>query len=372
MKNKENIYQDIRNRAESIYERYQSTIEQNRKEGCDYSRTKLHFSIFESMKLGGQSSFQNNIDNIRISSGTIDNFYDYFYEFAKYNTKNLLRIMGLQNDDDENSFEGIGYNEKGEIRSVDSLLFEEDLTVILDIFVSRFILTHEFGHLFNGHCSYLNSIGNGKVQFMPIFNYSSVEQLEYISALDYRTLEYDADAFATTENLKYLIILYTQFEEKVDNSFLHIKAIDLFYWWGFAIRSMFLLMQQLLQDEKSLSERRYFPSIMRWGSVIFIVDKLINPQSLKIKFRGGDTADKILQKIVDGSIYAEKYFNEKNNDTKNWYVEIQENSEYLKLINEANENWRENMVKKLMPFSRLSLYKAESDIFVTDNHCDKC
>lgn len=35
MKNKENIYQDIRNRAESIYERYQSTIEQNRKEGCD-------------------------------------------------------------------------------------------------------------------------------------------------------------------------------------------------------------------------------------------------------------------------------------------------------------------------------------------------
>lgn len=354
MNNSEVIYQDISNRAKVIYEQYQLIIKKNKTEEYEGKKTRLNFSIFEYPKLKGESWYENCVDNIRLSSGTIDNLYYYFHEFAKENTQNTLKIMNISNSDDEIFFEGILHNENDEIRIIDSRNIEKDLATVLDIFASRFILTHEFGHLFNGHCSYINSKGKDKVQFMPTFNYNSSEGLEYISALDYRMLEYDADAFATTDNFKNLILLYSKFEEKVDNK-LNIKPIDLFYWWGFAIRSNFLLMQQILKDDDCNSDMKYFPSVLRWASILFIIEHITNPKIIKIKLRDGDTEDKILQKVLAGSNYAEQYYNKKNSMNRNWIAEIEGNSSYFEFLNEVNNNWSD-MVKNLKPFSRLPLY----------------
>ena len=86
-------------------------------------------------------------------------------------------------------------------------------------------------NIWNGHCKWVTSITNGQLDFIPMY-YVDKNEMNEKQALDIRTLEFDADAFAVTQSMVHIIFLYNNFEKKVD-----IKAtasLVFFFWWRFA------------------------------------------------------------------------------------------------------------------------------------------
>lgn len=354
---REFFYKDIKSRAQDIYEQYKYLMKELFKMDSNSVECQLKFNIKDDSKLGGKAWCEKNIDNIQINRGVIDNFFDYFYDLTKSRTKDFLNTfssLSYENEIEEVSYEGIVYDNNMKAKIIDSRVIDLKLSGLLNIFVTRFILTHELGHLLNGHCRYLNSRRFGSMQYIPIFYNGINENTSDISALDWRTLEMDADAFAATDNFRNLVLLYNKFEDKVDSK-LNIKPIDLFYWWAFAIRSNFLLMQHLCNDNYYKHDMRHLPSVARWSLIISSIDELIDRQEYLISYRNSDSKEKILKTIIEGSTYAENYFNQIRSTEYNWIKEVMENKDYNEYVTEINANW-ENIKSELINFSRLPLH----------------
>lgn len=354
---REVFYEDIKRRAQEIYEQYKYLMKEILKINPNSIECQLKVYLKDDMKLGGKAWCKNGIDNIQINKGVIDNFFDYFYNLTKKCSEDFLSMSPFlvgEIESEEVSYEGIIYDNNRKAKIIDSKAIDLSLASLLNIFVARFILTHELGHLLNGHCRYVNSKKCGSVQYIPIF-YNDIDgNTSAISPLDWRTLEMDADAFAATDNFRNLVLLYNKFEGKIDSK-LNIQPIDLFYWWSFAIRSNFLLMQSILNDNDYKQDMTYLPSVARWSLIIASIDEIINSDMYKINYRSGDSKKKIMKVVIEGSIYAEKYFNEKFLTEYNWIKEIKENKDYYKYVTEINMNW-EKIGRELVCFSRLPLY----------------
>lgn len=356
---REIFYKDIKSRAQDIYEQYKYLMKEVLKMDSNSIECQLEVYIKDDMKLGGKAWCEKDIDNIQINKGVIDNFFDYFYNLTKTRTEDFLSMFPFlvyENEIGEVSYEGVIYDNNGKAKIIDSKVIDLGIARLLNIFVSRFILTHELGHLLNGHCRYLNSRRFGSVQYIPIFYNDTDKNTIDISALDWRTLEMDADAFAATDNFRNLVLLYNKFEEKVDSK-LNIQPIDLFYWWAFAIRSNFLLMQYIFNDNYYKQDMTHLPSAARWSLIIGSIDGIINKEVYLISCRDGDRKEKIMKTIIEGSRYAENYFNEKFFTEYNWMEDGIKDKDYKEYITEIHTNWK-NIKSELKNFSRLPLYNS--------------
>lgn len=234
---KEAFYEDIKSRAQEIYEQYKYLMKEVLENDPNLIKSQLKIYLKDDSKLGGKAWHENNIDNIEINKGVIDNFFDYFYDFAKKRSENFLKMLSFDVDEIEDrkiSYEGLVYDNSGKAKVIDSKAIDLSLASLLNIFVARFILTHELGHLLNGHCGYINAKRNNSVQYIPMFYKDTDGITSIISPLDSRTLEMDADAFAATDNFRNLVLLYNKFEKKVDSK-LNIQPINLFYWWSLVL-----------------------------------------------------------------------------------------------------------------------------------------
>lgn len=180
--------------------------------------------------------------------------------------------------------------------------------------------------------------------------YMDDSEEDYITALDVRTLEMDADMFATTQSIWYLLFLILKFDSQVKCE--GMKPMDLFYWWSFAIRSHFLLCEDRFADTKKFTDRmKHLPSNARWGmiadTVIEIIDKMIDPNVFKL--------DEVKKKFIDGAIEAEKVFNELKYTHYSWIDELNKNKQYVHYRNQVNSNW-EIVVKQLKKYNRCPLF----------------
>lgn len=357
MNNKENFYIDIKNRAIDIYEQYQYLVKEVLENENDISKYNLKFDLKEDSNLGGKAWSGNYLDNIEVNKGVIDNFFDYFYGFTKIQTDDFLKQLRID-DGGEVSYELIKFDDNGNAKLFDSKVIDYKLAGLLTIFVSRFIITHELGHLLNGHCEYLNSKEKNSVQYISMFEDDNSKNIKDVASLDFRTLEMDADAFAATDNFRNLILLYDKFEDKVDKD-LNIKPIELFYWWSFAIRSNFLITQVILNDEEYRPDKKHLPSVARWililGSIVDIIDKGM----YKINYRAGDNKGKLLESLTTGFLFAEKCYNERFYTNYNCLEETINSTDYGHFATAAQINW-ENLRSELKEFSRLPLYKSNN------------
>jgi|SRR5690625_481361 len=356
MVNKKELYSDIYNRAQNIYEQYQDLImKKSKKNTPNYS---LEFSINNYSSLGGKAWSKNNLDNIEINRGVIDNFFDYFYEFAKIQTDDLLEKLHIE-DVEDSSYEFLKFDKNGNPNLFDSKTLEYKLAGLLTIFVSRFIITHELGHLLNGHCEYLNSKEQGEEQYIPMFEEVGSKNERKVPPLDYRTLEMDADAFAATESCKYLFQMYEEFETQVDKG-LNIEPIDLFYWWSFSIRSNFLITQRILNDEEYSLDKEHLPSVARWVLVLDSTTRIIEEELYSINYKFGDNKEKILKYIAKGFLFAEKQYNERFYTNYNSVEEIENNNtDFINYVTATQKKW-DNFRNELGKFSRLPLYKSNN------------
>lgn len=355
LNNKEDFYIDIKNRTMDIYEQYQYIIKEALKK--DTSKYSLKFCLKEDSNLGGKAWSTNYLDNIQVNKGVIDNFFDYFYGFTKMQTDDFLKKLRTDHEE-EVSYEFIKFDDNGNVNLFDSKVIDYKLAGLLTIFVSRFIITHELGHLLNGHCEYLISKEKNSVQYISMFEEENSKNIKNVSSLDFRTLEMDADAFAATDNFRNLILLYEKFEDRVDKD-LNIKPIELFYWWSFAIRSNFLITQRILSDEEYRPDRKHLPSVARWililGSIVDIIDKGM----YKINYKAEDNKGKLLESLTTGFLFAEKCYNERFHTNYNCLEETINNIDYGHYATATQTNWG-NLVNKLEEFSRLPLYKSNN------------
>lgn len=341
------FYNDIENRAYSIYDLYQ--------EGLDSNTKELKMKVINNNNYGGRTWSTTENDNIEVYSGTINVCYEYFTTVMRLKTREIVDIIFRNQKDINNKefpYEAIIFDDDGKGRLIDSKIRDSRIVGLLIIFCSRFILSHEIGHLFNGHCDYVKNESES-LSYLPIV--LSPQELinQKITALDYRTMEMDADAFAVTDSYKELLILYNLFEEKVDPK-LNIRPIDLFYWWAFAIRSQSLITQNLENNDYFL-EMVNLPSVVRWTKISGVFLKCLESGIWKIQYRVGDNEEVLLQEFVNGCKDAERIFNEINNTEYNWVDEIENGQLYDEFGIDVHDNWIE-LRGKLEKYSRLQLY----------------
>ncbi|QSX04786.1 hypothetical protein JYG23_08705 [Sedimentibacter sp. zth1] len=66
----------------------------------------------------------------------------------------MLQAFNFENEEDE--LKKISYEraffKKGKIEIFDSKIIDDAKAKLLGIFVTRFIILHELGHILNGHC----------------------------------------------------------------------------------------------------------------------------------------------------------------------------------------------------------------------------
>lgn len=356
MVNKKDFYIDIKNRAKNIYEQYQDLIIGALKN--DTSKYSLKFYIKDDSSLGGKAWSNNNLDNIQIYKGVIDNYFDYFYGFTKIQTNNFLEKLFVE-DIEEASYELLKFDDHGNPNLFDSKVIDYKLAGLLTIFVSRFIITHELGHLLNGHCEYLNSKEQNDMQYIHMFEKDNSKDTQSISSLDFITLEMDADAFAATDNFRNLLLIYGKFEDMVDKD-LNIEPIELFYWWSFAIRSNFLITQNILNDEEYRPDKKHLPSVARWALILGSIVGIIDEGLYQISYRSGDNKEKILKYIANGFLFAEKQYNDRFYTNYNFLEETLNSTDFNNYVTATQKNW-ENLRIELSKYSRLPLYKSNND-----------
>lgn len=324
------LLKDIENRAYSIYDLYQERV-------ADYNK-KLKMKVIENDNYGGRtwSTLENDI--IEIYSGTIYVCFEYFSSVTRLKTGEIINFLFKNEKDIDKknlSYEAIIFDD-GKYKLLDSKNRDTKLATLLTIFCARFILSHEIGHLFNGHCDYVRSESKF-LKYLPMVPQNEMVIDEEITALDYRTLEMDADAFAATDSYQELIILYNFFEEKVDLE-LNIRPKDLFFWWAFAIRSQTLITQDL-EKKDCFKDMPNLPSVVRWTKISGVFLKCLESGIWKIQYKKGDNEDALLQEFVNGCKDAERIFNEINNTDYDWIKEIQNSHLYDEISEEVHDNW---------------------------------
>lgn len=346
MLNLEMLKMDISNRAKSIYEEVYAQIETTDSKKSE--RGILDFKVVRDNEINGQAWRENGIDHIEINDGVIEQYCRYFEETNKYFINCVIAKLLPEKDQEEiEKFSAEGVYYEGEKAVIfDSKNIVEQRTILMQIFVSRFILTHELGHLFNGHCDYLNVVekGNSIIKM----HYGESESVDNPKVR--RTLEMDADAFATTQSLFHLLFLYGDFDNQVMCQFL--KPIELFYWWAFAVRSHFLVCEDTFADTLSYSDKMcHLPSNARWFMVYMIVmdfcETAMNPGYIDV--------EKAKELFIEGSKEAECVFNEIKYTNYRGAENILENMSFKHYYSEVNEYWEE-IVSTLKLYSRAPLY----------------
>lgn len=346
----EMLTKDIINRGNLIYEQFLELVKAYMPQ--KWYESKLEFKIYDDNEINGRSWCEGNKDCIEINSGVIELYYNYFSKAMEYDKVSFLKnIMPDKGEEEieEIFIEGVTF-ENGRPHFFDHRIIDDIKAKMLEIFVSRFIFLHELGHILNGHCKLLANKTHDTAYFMPMYYNDNNKPENETEALDIRTLEMDADAFAATQSMTHLLYLYEHSEEEIRVPYM--EPLDIFYWWAFAIRSHFLICEDTFGDSALYNKWiTHLPSNARWTMIYSSVTEVID-------FYNKSREEKRLfkKKITEGALDAEIKFNNIKLTNYNWGEQIQNNGQYLKYSREVNANW-EMLKKELGEYTRLPLYE---------------
>ena len=185
------------------------------------------------------------------------------------------------------------------------------------------------------------------MNYIPFYYYKNEKFLDEKSALDIRTLEMDADAFAATQSIVHVLYLYKNFESQVK---IRMEPKDIFYWWSFAVRSHFLMCEDQFMDNAYYKTMTHLPSSARWSLIYLSALEVIGSCDMieqeKKEFK---------ELIIKGALNAEVKFNNIKFSMYSWIKEIDSNMQYVSYRDEINSNWVK-IKTQLKKYSRLPLF----------------
>ena len=313
----------------------------------------LSFDFVRNNSFNASSCYEDKECRISIDKTAIDILHFYFSQVTdEYFKKINEKFTSNQEDAYSFSFETVIFKKNGIVFCSDSKNEKQNLTEALIYFSLQFMIAHELGHIFNGHCEYKKSLSFNQNSRFQIFEPETANKKSTgLSPLDQRTLEYDADAFATTDNFRFLL------QEVISNP----SQLGIIYWWSFAITSLFLKIGSIQMATSSpTTDMRYLTSSMRWRTIYEIVETIIHTEDYNIKYNDEEFIKRIEKLLFFGSLDAEKYFKEINVESNLSYISDAINSKYdNNYFTEIQNNWN-TLYKKLQPYAHLPLFKNKN------------
>lgn len=211
-------------------------------------------------EFGGESQIDNSVLKMKLYKGTIDNLVDYTYEIMRIKTSNDLKAIVAKSSKNVISAEGI-YFEDGIPKAFDTKNRDLDITRIIVVFVYRFIICHEFGHLFRGHFEHFFNCARNNMGFIPMeFSGCISRDMLDQSKKDIYTMEWDADCFASIESMRELLFLYGNYDTQVKKPDRSVPK-ELFLWWGYSVAILLHKIQALYFEEYEKRNIIYTPIV---------------------------------------------------------------------------------------------------------------
>lgn len=354
------LEEDLKIRSKEIYDDLREStyfLSKNKK----YTNRELKFNIIDNdHEINGQAWTEDMFDNVEIFSGVFKINELYFKKVVSFLLENNLKEQPYNDE----LLKKINLINGGNINELNNVLI---------IFVNRFILVHEFGHLFNGHCDYNNYISDKKNPIKMVYlSRNSDENLseENSKMIDSdgleveRSMEMDADSFAVTRSMFHLVGLSMKFDEKAGISIL--KKEDIFFWWAFSIASFFMIIKnprlltgQIEDFEKEefdyledYNYKTHLPSSARIAMAVNTAVEVLQRYFNEVEFLDITKAKK---DMYVGTNCAQIIFNSINGTNYCLSEQLLENENLCRYFQEVHETWKE-LRNKLEPFSRLKLY----------------
>ena len=308
--NNDFFYKDIEKRANDMFNNWYSTWAGIKDKHFEMS-IKQEESAF-----GGRSYVENGVLKMVIFTGTVDNYLSVINNVM--NLRTSLSINSIHQGDDNLidliSAEGIIYP-NGVPEVFDSKVIDQHITNLIMTFVNRFVICHEFGHLFSGHYEQFKMI---KMRFIPM--HMTGDEWSIVpdeKKLDVFTMEWDADRFAATDSVRELLFLWENYDTQVQYRNL-IGKNELFFWWGFAVALIFHWINEMDCYKMYKQEILYNPRDRMMNilsTALDCLDKLFgkNIPELPIKEMSAN--------IAKGALNAEEIFSVFRNGESVWIKE---------------------------------------------------
>lgn len=231
----------------------------------------------------------------------------------------------------------------------------EEISTYAALFALRFVLTHELGHILNGHTAYLKKIYmNSQIGMREE---KRVATNEY--CLDRRTMEMDADAAAASASFDNVAMLYHEHFNEVPINYLKRKE-EIFEIWAFSICSIFMLFESMATtnyDENGY----YLPNKARFFMVMsaaYEAAKSYTKHNIVPELK--DKQEVIFKEVYRGVSEAEYLFLKKKIKFS-WKKEfIERDNTYFNFSKEVLNNWDNKLKNKLEKYARAPLYDKDN------------
>ena len=299
-------------------------------------------------------------DCLDMNVGTLSFFFSYMKTAMADDS--VLKEIGNP-DVETNRIIGGGYD-----KNKRALLFSgtpidpkrDSMSLFLSTLAIRFIITHEFGHLFNGHSDFIKKLYAIPKNEMVLK--SKIPSMQDSYALDRRTMEMDADACAATYSIDNIIELYKSYD---DDAFGYLyakldKKSTLFKLWSFSVHSIFLIFEDFAKSDYSPNSY-YLPNearaILAFSAAFNALDNFRKHGIFKCD---DEEYKEINKKIIDGILEAERFINRKFGKQYNYIASTTGDTKYVKYSNEVLDYWNNTLRAKLEEYSRTPLYNPKT------------
>lgn len=347
-----NMYKII---AESSFNKFNSSILNKKR---DY-KINFEYKYLRDLSPNGKAYHIKNVDYIALNVGLIGNIHSLFYTL--FSNPNVFSKIG--NSDMEYRHSIVSFKFDDNIKEIGYTHFPNDairkeVSTTLSLFAIRFTIFHELAHHLSGHIFYIKE----KTNKFELFTTNNDNNLEGLSALDYQTMEMDADSFAIINSIVNIYGIYVDFEKNSKLKKMIINRYELFTLWAFSIHCLFLIFED---NHKSVDimKDKHLPAKYRQSLNLSAAMRFLN----NMKLEDTDSLDKqdFLKKVNEyisfGIFQAEYCYNNSFNTNHNFVMDLFKNPNLLIHSQNVLDNW-DNLRPKLERYARIELYHKSIDI----------
>lgn len=343
-------------------EMYDSAIQAPSNANSTYNTLGLRFNFIDDNDLNASVWIDgDNYDNMRFNTGTLNRIYANFYTL--FSNKRMYTKIGDAGIEQNHLIKG-EFDWKSRSIHFSNVPLSRNRRSIADLMAllaSRYICAHELGHLLNGHAYLLNTLyGTQSIKMIEKSETSLPnEKIKLDYALDRRTLEMDADAFATTVGIINITGILQQKETFSEYLDILESPYQIFELWAFAIHSVFMQFELACPsnyDKKCFYLPNEARQILNFGSVNETIDLLIGEGA----FQCSEAEKNVIMEYVGQGIHeAERYFVSVYNMKYASVEQNMRNQSFIDYVDEVRCHWDNDLRHKLKKYARAILYSPK-------------